>query len=50
MRKYPEIGWVQYIRRWAAETKDGMFWCEICGRWVNNQRWAHYKKFHLKYV
>jgi hypothetical protein len=35
---------------WAFETKDGMFWCEICGEWINHQRWGHYKKYHLKYV
>jgi hypothetical protein len=46
MREYPTMAYRQYIRRWAAETKDGKFFCQMCGEWINHQRWVHFKKLH----
>lgn len=43
---YPTMSFRDYIRRWSAETKDGMFWCEMCGEWINKQRWIHFKTHH----
>jgi len=44
--KFPAMSFRRYIMRYALETRDGKFWCEMCGEWINKQRWVHFKQKH----
>jgi hypothetical protein len=46
MRRFPTMTYRNYIRKYASQTKDGMFFCQICFQWINKQRWIHFKKQH----
>jgi hypothetical protein len=36
----------RYILKFALETKDGEFYCKLCGEWVDMHRWVHFKGLH----
>lgn len=40
------ISYRDYIATYASETKEGKFFCEACGKWINKQRWLHFKLTH----
>ncbi len=46
MRIYPTMSFERYIKRFAIETKAGKFWCDMCGQWIDKQRWVHFRKRH----
>jgi hypothetical protein len=36
----------KYIKKFAARTEGGRFFCEICKEWIEKQRWVHFKARH----
>jgi len=45
-RKYPTMTFLRYLKRFAALTLDGKFYCRLCEGWVDKQRWIHFKDVH----
>ena len=35
-----------YIKKYASKIDDGKFYCGLCDKWIDNQRWIHFKYFH----